>query len=800
MRANRHLRALTAAVATLGVASALPGYVATAQATPAPVHFELAGHITAGLSYPDGVAVDNDPLSPEYGDVYVADNGNHRVQVLNSSGAFVEMFGGEVNATTKGDICVAGESCQTGANSSAAGQFSAPYSVASDPATGDIYVAEYVFTEAGFGLRVQAFTAGGAFLYELGKEVNTTKDEEAGATEAEKNLCSELEIEQDGECGGPAQDVPGSFEEGSFNFEKVAGNLIAVGGEGANDKLYVGDEHRVQEFEALGGKWVGEISLTSIPAEAESKVQALALDPVSGDLYVDYPSGEVIHRFDPEGDELPSIAVQPLHEGEEVTLQGMAVDGSGRLAVVAEEGNVRPFGMLYDAENGQRVSAFAIPAGVQFARGIGFSYTDELYAASDAPSSEENQEVLVYKPEPIGELTIGAYGCVPGAEHESAATFECTLYGEASTDGVSETEAWFEWGKTPSAGEKTPVQPVAASGSLQAVVDLPPNEDFYYRLSGFDHNLRPPEEPFMSEEVPLTTETVAPHIFGTPVASVVRPSSVVLLGELNPENAHSEYFYQYASSERALAECPASKSAKCAGVKDTPTLTSAVYGRIGAVEEISGLQPGTVYHYRLFVENESRVKDEHLTATSPEGSFQTPPTPQPSVETGPSSGVTSTSATIFGTVDPAGLGTGYAFELGIYNGAQTQYTSVFSGSAGAGSEPVAESYALIGLQPGTTYAYRISVSSGYILNESHTLQGAPALFTTAGAATVLVAPAALPLLATPVVPPEYKPTPPPRKCRRDYKRNKHGVCVKRKAKSKARKAHKAHRSEARRSS
>ena len=798
--ANIHLRWITGGMSTVGVLTVFSTCIATAQATPLPLHFTFASRIAAGFSYPESVTVDNDPQSPEYSDVYVADKGNHRMQVLSPSGAFVEMFGAEVNATTKGNICTAASNntCQPGANGSAPGQFSAPYGVTIDPSNGDVYVAEYVFTEAGFGLRVQKLTAEGAFLYEIGKEVNTTKDKEVGATEAEKNLCSEVEIEKGGECGGPAQDIPESLEDGSFNFDQNAGNLIAVGGENTKDLLYVGDEHRVQEFEAASGKWVGEIPLTSIPAEPGSKVQALALDPESGDVYLSYPNGNVVHVFNPEGNaELSSIVVKPLHEGEGVSLQGMAVDASGRLAVVGSEGDVRPFGSLYDTDNGHRVSAFAIPTGVTVARGIGISSTDDLYAASYDRALGEEQEVLVYKAEPIGELAIGSSACESGAEHESSATFDCTLNGEANPEGVSETEALFEWGRTPDLGEKTPSQPVAATGPLHTVVSLRPNEEYYYSLSGFDHNLEPPEEAFSSEEASLTTDTVASRIIGLPTAPTIRSLSAVLFSELNPENAQSEYFFEYAQAGGTLAACTrvSAREQDCAGVSSTPILSSGVYGKIGASAEVTSLQPDTTYDYRLFVENESRTKPgEHLRITGPEASFTTALAPSPSAQTGAYGAVTPTSAIISGAVNPDGLAAGYAFELGVYNGANTQYTIVSSGSAGLSNEPVSESYALSGLQPGTTYAYRISVSSGYILNESHTLQGASAVFTTAGAATVLVAPPSLPILATPVVPPEPKTSPPAKKCKQGHIRNKHGACVKKKTKKKVHKTHKAHRS------
>ena len=62
-----------------------------------------------GFNYPKSVAVDNDPTSPEYNDVYVSDENNHRVQILSPTGAFVSMFGWGVNKTmdeTRG--CYAG--------------------------------------------------------------------------------------------------------------------------------------------------------------------------------------------------------------------------------------------------------------------------------------------------------------------------------------------------------------------------------------------------------------------------------------------------------------------------------------------------------------------------------------------------------------------------------------------------------------------------------------------------------------------------------------------------------------------
>jgi hypothetical protein len=772
---TKHRAKLTLLATATTMVAMLAAVVAVAQATPPPVKLSLSNHITSGLGaseeYPMGVAVDNDPASPEYGDVYMAELGAHRVVVLSGSGAFVEVFGTEVNETTEGNVCtaVSHDTCQFGAGGASPGQFSNPESITIDPTSGDVYVAEQVSANGERGLRVQEFTAAGGFVLEIGREVNVTKDKEPGATETEKNLCTELEIEKRGECGAPTQEILDSGEDGAFDFGGGHDTLLAIGGK--EGVLYVGDEHRVQEFDVANGKWVGEIPLASLSDEQESEVKALALDQETGDLYLNYASGNVtsnvIREFDPENnDELASFSVNPRKAGEEVDVQAMALDPSGRLAVAAIEkkpstGENNYFGSLYDAASGRRVTEFATPTEFEFAfrkydsgtiDGIGFSSTGALYVAAN--NYVDPGEILAYTPEPIGELTIGGSGCAPGAESDTSMTFACTLKGEANPEGVPDTETFFAYGRTPNLGETTTPEKISATEPVHTVVSLHPNAKYYYQLSGYDNNAMPPEEPFASEQATLTTETVPPHI-GAPSIVAARPSSATLFSELNPENAATEYHFEYAQSAQALAACTITArehEGGCPGVQNTPVENSATYGSIGAKAEITALQPGTTYYYRLFAENESAINPgERLHTTGPEASFTTEPTPLPSAQTGAYSAVTPTGATITGAVNPDGTPAGYAFELGIYNGANTQYTIVYSAEAGSGSIPVEESLPLTGLQPGTTYAYRIAVSSGYIANEAHALQGDVVTFTTAGIPAVLVSPISLATLPIPAI-------------------------------------------------
>lgn len=82
----------------------------------------------------------------------------------------------------------------------------------------------------------------------------------------------------------------------------------------------------------------------------------------------------------------------------------------------------------------------------------------------------------------------------------------------------------------------------------------------------------------------------------------------------------------------------------------------------------------------------------------------------PTVATGVTSSITSTTAVLHGTVNPNGASTGYVFEWGL----TTAYgiTSAAK-SAGHGIKPVAETLTIRNLIPGTVYHYRIKALSRY---------------------------------------------------------------------------------------
>jgi hypothetical protein len=742
-----------------------------------------------GFDYPEGVAINDDPTSPQYQRVYVADTANNRVQELTPAGQFVSMFGREVNETkttelkepgnphhvteaeenicTQEEITTASVKCKIGTAGDHAGQMSADYSIAIDPTTGDVYVQDLI------NWRIDKYTATGEFIWTAGKEVNETKDD-TSATEAEKNLCTAASGD---ECKAGVESSTGPA---AFKFEQKYGDLLAIGG--PENLLYVGDERRIQELNS-NGTWVGEISLTSISSEPESSVSALAVDnsctlhtpvltetttptckefdPANGDLYLAYRVNfitEAIYQYEPDGKQVKTFKTAEI--------EAIALDATGRLAVSETQAGTH-FGSLYQADTGRLITHFTV-FGRFGSKGVSFGGKGDLFAA-------DGQETSGYTPVAVAEFLTRPIECSPGPEHETDATFDCDLKGAVDPWGIPEAEAWFQWGSTCSLGLETPKQSIPVTSkegeeeplvSIQAPVEaLRPNESVCYQVSGEDREVKKPEL-LTSETATFPTPIVPPVIVGEPSASFITSTSAVLFGELNPENAKTEYFFEYGPGE-ALAKCSQGmRKEDCAGVAATATDRATcheqagedrcVYRNISTILGATGLQPATLYHYRLFAENESTMGGEKDTSFNhlhpvPEGSFTTASVPVPQAVTGSVKALGVTTATIDGTVDPNGVPATYTFELGVNGGAATQYGVVFSGTAGTGTVPTEEFLALTGLQPGTEYVYRISIVSGYISNESHTIQGAATTFTTAGLPEALISPPVLAQLPVPKI-------------------------------------------------
>jgi hypothetical protein len=141
-----------------------------------------AGSIGAGAGQFDfsnsegatSIAVDNDPTSSSFHDLYVVDFGNQRVQRFSPAGDFELMFGGGVNTGTSGepDICTSAGAptnvCGAGMSGTGEGEFNSSDNhvflhVALGPG-GSVYVAEGRNSEKN---RVQRFDLQGHFTTQI---------------------------------------------------------------------------------------------------------------------------------------------------------------------------------------------------------------------------------------------------------------------------------------------------------------------------------------------------------------------------------------------------------------------------------------------------------------------------------------------------------------------------------------------------------------------------------------------------------------------------------------------------------
>jgi phosphodiesterase/alkaline phosphatase D-like protein len=724
---------------TAGPAAAFLGYGE-------PTFFGAAGSGNGQFSGPAGIAFDESS-----GDVYIVDQENNRVQRFDAEGNYLSQFNGSDNPSFPG------------------GLLSPTWIAVDDSASeskGDTYV-----IDSGHNV-VDKFSSVGAFVLELkgfASSVIGVAADDAGHVWIVESNKSVQEF-----SGAVANTLMGSVTPA---FERSPG--IAVD---SQENLYLlRGEPNAAKFDKNGATVVAQLTTCGCGT-------ALAIDPGTNGLFIDEGGGIV--RYGPFAEpyviapngELRGAPIETL-EGVSSS-KGIVVNGLTHTVYASQQAadTVAIFKrvLLPDVTTGSaseihrtsaKLEGEVNPDGqevttCEFEYGTSEAYGQTVPCAT-APGSGTSavpvsatalnltQETTYHyrlvagnsnrvRPNPGADRTFTTSPAVEKLETLEATGIQgtgATLNGSFEANGF-DTHYLFEYGITEAYGAST----ATADGGSAAgettvstgVSGLKPDQVYDYRIVA--------ENTFGKTNAmnrTFRTAVLPPQISGSPTAEFVTAQTAVLGASLNPEHTSTRYHFEYGA-------CPLTSGAN---VQSTPDETSAVYGVIGTSAEIVGLAPSTTYCYRLVANNE--FEDEGKTlggkGEGTEGTFTTGPAAIPGAETGAYGAVTPTSAIISGTAEPNGVPTSYAFELGVYNGASTQYGVVSSGSAGASNVPVPVSLTLTGLQPGTTYAYRVTVSSGYIItNASHTLQGATVTFTTPGIPRILTIP---PLLAQLPLPP-----------------------------------------------
>jgi uncharacterized protein YkwD len=191
----------------------------------------------------------------------------------------------------------------------------------------------------------------------------------------------------------------------------------------------------------------------------------------------------------------------------------------------------------------------------------------------------------------------------------------------------------------------------------------------------------------------------------TESASGIGVAGATLNGTVNPNGGATTGYFQWGLT----TSYGHNTSATSLGSSTSPLAVSA---------NLTTLSPGTKYHYRIVAANVSGTTnglDEVFTTTASTANA-------PIITTNPATDVTAATATLNGSVNPNGLNTSVWFQFGLTTAYSSRATAI---SAGDGTAVLYATCPLAGLQPDTTYHFRMSGS-----NASGLTSGSDQTFTT----------------------------------------------------------------------
>ncbi len=621
------------------------------------------------LSGPKSTAVDQ-----ATGDVYVADTGNARVEKFDRSGAFVWAIGAGVDAGDNGDICTAisGHTCQAGTPDSAPGHFSRPTAVAVDPTNGDLYVAD-----ANTNL-VQKFDPSGALITSWGG--TPSGGQLNGSTSPDGPF---LRIDGIAVDPAPAHSgqlfvyaSPGDLmfkfaQDGSFISDVyIPYNPPFFSGVAVDS---AGNIYKLVSWEQPPTDWVmkqdpsGEILIRYFDPPF-SGATAVALDPSNDHLYVDH--GDSVVERDTAGNQLDAFGSGDLTTGAGLSVRGLnhhvyVADSTADHVAVFTPPPVLPVnglpGVATDSVSGFQGLAATLngrvnPGGVTVTD-CHFDLVPDSQFQADAYAGVTPAERLPCVPDPgsvsrevevsaaASSLTGLLYGTTyhyrtvatnsfgtnagsdqtfttlpagpliePGSESATAiqpasATLNAAVIpeGNATTyhfEYVAE-EDFQNGGFSSPATQSTPQSASIGSGfgdraAAADLTNLAPNTTYHYRVVATN-------SAHTNAGSGQTFTTLPPVSIDSSSAAAATSTSVTLNAQLNPNGAAATYHFEYGTTTAYGAATPESGPI---GADHSDHPVSA---------DLSGLLPGTAYHFRTVATNSfgTAYGPDAIAATNP---------------------------------------------------------------------------------------------------------------------------------------------------------------------------------------
>jgi hypothetical protein len=284
-----------------------------------------------------------------------------------------------------------------------------------------------------------------------------------------------------------------------------------------------------------------------------------------------------------------------------------------------------------------------------------------------------------------GAFTTGV--APPGVTTDSASgvsTSAATLTGYVDPNGAA-TSWEFEFGTTTNYGSKTSTvnagSAPSGAGVSSGISALASGTTYHFRLVAANAG-----GTVYGADKSFTTAGSPPTAVTGPASSLT-PTTAIVAGNVDPNAVATSWLFVYGTSTNY-------------GGKTATSNAGAGSASVSVSSQLSGLIPGTTYHYRVDAMSSAG------TVYGADHAFTTPKT-APSVATKSTSGVGNTDATLIGAVNPNGLSTAWYFKYWDASGVW----STPAHSAGSGITPVNVSLGIAGLAPDTEYHFVLVSSS-----------------------------------------------------------------------------------------
>jgi len=643
-------------------------YAFEASGAPDPVHPTLteatAGHGIYQFANPYGVAVDNS-AEPTHGDIYVAGASSGEVFQFNPSGVRTSQA-----PITAAKVPANGTAQSGGLPNVQNNGGLLPTGVAVT-STGDIYVADQSNNVVDF------FEPNGTFISQLAAEhisgPNLIAVDSSGNLYVAQNGSGLLEFSSTGTCLHSCTPID------------PAANLgVAISPAG---HVFADEGGQISEYEA-GGSLIDSFGqpTSEPPFGGLSSSFDLALNNNTGDIYaanLGYGDVSVFGLLVT----LPDLTTgPPTNPGQKsVTLTGHVGLGGG--------GEVTACRFEYGTDTSYSLGTIPCEPAAPYASAT------NVTAKLSGLTSETTYHYRLYAKNAegasVGQDETFTPHSVAGLETKPATsltTKSAQLNGSFVGNG-EDTHYYFEWGTETSYGHKTALEdagspggpgPTSLSFNLSGLSSL---VTYHYRVVAENSAgiSRGQDQEFTTLQAVAAITTEAP--------TEIKSTSATLNGSFVGNGEDTHYYFEW-GTETSYGHVTAEVDAHSPG-GPSPTKVSS---------ELSGLNPFTIYHYRVVASNGGG------TNYGGDQEFTTLPGP-PDIANVSVSGVHSESALLRGQVNPENGDTSYHFEYGTEDCAVSSCAA--TPSVGIGSEPfpVTVSAQLTNLTPATVYHWRLVAES-----------------------------------------------------------------------------------------